>query len=562
MKHLLTYFFCAVFGAFAIVLSAACSPAPATVIPPASALLPAPENTSTHSPTRTTNAAQIAPTQRAPTQRAPTLAPTPTVRKRGGSITVAGIGTPSDEITALPGFVSNALFDSLLRVNPQDGSLAPGLATGWQVSNDAKTFTFTLRSDVKWHDGKPFTADDVVFTLKALSDPKIRITPVADFGTLTDVVAPDARTVKVTFSEAYCAALTYLGRVKILPGHVFENKTFDGFNAQDLIGTGPLVLKTWQDNTLTFRANDAYWDGAPWITEWTYRAFENERTARDAVHQNQADVFALDAISDAAQNLPYTTNEFYALAINTKRAPFDMPGVRQALAAALDPSAFTADGSGTQLETSLLSTFWAHPSNLEQTGFDAAHARQILADAGWRDTDADGILEQAGKPLQVSLWVQQDDPLAERTAQRVRTQLEAVGIRAVLKPTDRTLFLTRLLLQEYDLALAHFNIPLDPDQHYFWTPREDKPGYGLNVTGYSNADVEKILTAGNAVAGCDPAARKQTYAPMFQQLANDTPMVFLFAPTRFVAAQSQVQGIKPNSFAGAFWNLSTWEVAP
>src|SRR5581483_11924261 len=112
------------------------------------------------------------------------------------------------------------------------------------VSDDAKTFTFMLRQNVKWHDGKPLTADDIVFTLKTLFDPDIRITPAADFGPIGDVTANDARTISVSMKNAYCAALTYIGAVKILPKHVLENKTLTNIAAEDLLGTGPLILKS------------------------------------------------------------------------------------------------------------------------------------------------------------------------------------------------------------------------------------------------------------------------------------------------------------------------------
>ncbi|MBI4671456.1 MAG: hypothetical protein HY741_07295 [Chloroflexi bacterium] len=562
MKRTLFRFFLPILSSLAIFFLIACEADPATFTAPVPTIPPTIGSTATNAPTRTPRATQAA--LPSPTKLTPTVAPTPTVRRRGGSLIVAGVGEPSREIAALPQFVASALYDSLLRVNPQDGSLLPGLATSWTVSDDAKTVTFVLRQGVKWHDGLPLTAGDVVFTLKTLSDAKIRVTPAADFGSLADVTAPDAQTVRLTFREPYCAALTYIGNIKILPEHVLKNKPLNDVAPADLIGTGPLILKAWQDDALTFKANAAYWNGAPWVTDWTYRAYPaypDERAARDAVRQGDADVVVTQDVMDGTQNSAYTTNEFYALAINTKRAPFDDVRVRQAVAVALDRAQFTTTLRGTTLETSMLPSFWAN-ANPKPQSFDVARARQLLSDAGWRDADGDGIVEKAGKPLEVTLWAQADDATFETAAQIARAQLEAIGIRAVLKLPERYLYLTRVFLQEYDLALAHFNIPLDPDQHYFWSTQSDEPGYGLNVTGYANAQVDQALDTGNAVARCEPTARKQIYALMFQRLATDAPMVFLFAPTRNVNARAQVQGIAPSSFAGAFWNLNAWEVAP
>lgn len=471
------------------------------------------------------------------------------------------MGPLTTDITALPDFLSRALYDSLLEVNPQDGSLTPGLAERWLVSEDAKTIVFILREGVKWHDGTPLTPDDVVFTLKRLSDPDLRLTPAADFGTLQDAVATDARTVTVTFREPYCAALTYIGTLNILPKHVLEKESLANPAPEKWIGTGPLILKSRQDNSLTFRANDAYWKGEPWITDWTYRAYPDERAAQDAVKQGRADVALSHAPIPGAENTTFAENAFYALAFNVKRAPFDDLRVRQAFAAALDRDA-VADAQGTRLETSLLPTFWANPKKISQPGLNVARAKQLLSAAGWRDTDGDGIADKAGKPLVVTLWAQSDDPMSEATAQRVRAQLQAIGAQAVLKLADRTLFLTRVFLQEYDTALAHFNIPLDPDQHYFWTAAEDKPGYGLNVTGYQNEKVEETMTAGNSAAQCKPDARKQEYEAVWQSLAGDLPMVFLFAPHQTFSAQPQVRDAAPGSFTGAFWNIEKWKLAP
>lgn len=543
---------------FLLILLAACQAEPT--------LVPNPPSTNTSAPTTPATSTERSPQRSTTATRAPSpaanVSPSSTTPQRPvGSIIVAGVGAPSREITALPEFVSRGLFDSLLRVNPQTGALIPGLAARWLVSEDAKTFTFILRNDVKWHDGTPLTADDVVFTLQTLSNPDIRLNPAADFGPIEKVTATDARTVSITFREVYCAALTYIGTVNILPKHRLEDKTLTNVVNQDLIGTGPLILKEWEDNALTFTRNANYWNGAPHLVDWTYQVFPDERAARDAVRQERANVLVSDSAIGETTNTAYAANEFYALAMNISRKPFDDARVRQAMAYALDRAQITQEIGGAALETSLLPTYWALPPNITQPNYDAARARQLLSDAGWRDSNGDGIIEQAGKPLELTLWAQADSPTSETAAQLAREQLARVGVRAILKLTSRTLFLTRVFLQEYDLALAHFNIPLDPDQHYFWAASEDDPGFGLNVTGYVNARVEGALSAGNRAARCEPSARKNVYTPVFQNIAQDTPMVFLFAPTHVVNTM-RVNRIAPSSYAGAFWNLNMWEVAP
>jgi peptide/nickel transport system substrate-binding protein len=348
-----------------------------------------------------------------------------------------------------------------------------------------------------------------------------------------------------------------------LPKHRLEGKTLDNVAPEDLIGTGPLVLEDWQDDTVTLRRNAEYWDGAPWINEWTYRAYADGEAGQTALESGSVDVLAGALVPSAQSLTSVAANEFYALVINLKRAPFDDQRVREALAHALDRTTLARSGTPPSfpIETSLLPAFWALQHAASPPTYDSERALQLLTDAGWSDSDGDSILDKEGKPLEVTLWAQADGPYSERTALLVREQLAKVGIRPVLKLDDRILFWTRMFLQEYDLAIAHFNIPLDPDQRYFWASSEDEPGFGLNLTGLSKSQVDLALEAGARTPRCDADARAEAYAPVFETIDHEIPMIFLFAPPLAVSAENSVSGIQPSSFAGPFWNLNQWGVS-
>jgi peptide/nickel transport system substrate-binding protein len=516
----------------------------------------------------------------------------------GGSIVIAGIGQPSRQVTSLPPFIADALYDSLLRVDPADGSLRPGLAESYQVSDDALTFTFKMRPGVRWHDGQPLTAQDVVFTIQALSAPGLRMaTPAADFGPISEVAAPDAQTVRVTFKEAYCPALTYIGTLKILPEHIFgspSSAASDGAGQNDatstsipagveqggitdlrddqLVGTGPLVLKAWKADALTFTGNVNYWNGVPPIANWTYRLYDNAAGAQAAFKAGQVDLLDLEgaavpgfAEASGAKTKIHPLDQFYSLAINQEQAIFADPRVRQALALALDRPGLASDlfGSNAQiLQTSLLPTFWASPMDLAQPSYDPSRARQLLADAGWSDTDGDGILDKNGKPLKVTLWAVADDPVDEPLAFAIHDMLTEVGFQVLMQLDDKDELLTRLFLQEFDLAVAPWNIPLDPDQHWYWQSTENTPGEGLNFTSFSSAQVDELLKQANAAPSCDATARRAIYQEAFRAISADIPMVFLFAPPAYLETRATVFGLAPSAFAGNYWNLNSWEVAP
>jgi peptide/nickel transport system substrate-binding protein len=486
-------------------------------------------------------------------------------------------------VTNLPRFIADALFDSLLQVDPTNGSLKPGLAESWQVADDARSFTFHLRAGVRWHDGQTLTAQDIVFTVKALSDPNLRLTPAADFGPLADVVALDEHTVQVRLNDAYCPALTNIGTLKILPEHVLGTPLSSpltkggqeggaALSADQFVGSGPLVLKTWSADTITFTPNANYWNGAPPIAEWTYRIFATVAEAQAALNAGQVDLLALDAAQDAGSSPPpdlkiYTraSNQFYAMAINNEAGIFTDARVRQALAMALNRPGLAADSFGKDaqvLQTSVLPGFWASPTDAAQPAYDPAGARQMLSDAGWADSDSDGVLDKEGKPLRVTLWAVADDPIGEPLAFSVREMLAQVGVQALLQLDDRDGMLTRLFLHEYDLALAPWNIPLDPDQHWYWQSNENKKGDGLNFASFSNSRVDDLLQRGNQTPGCDPNARRSIYAQAYRTIADDVPQVFLFAPPAYLVTRARVLGLEPGPFSGDYWNLNSWQVAP
>jgi peptide/nickel transport system substrate-binding protein len=186
----------------------------------------------------------------------------------------------------------------------------------------------------------------------------------------------------------------------------------------------------------------------------------------------------------------------------------------------------------------------------------------LLANAGWSDTDSDGVLDKNGKPLKVTLWAVAGDPVDEPLAFAIRDMLGQVGFQVLLQLDDRDEMLTRLFLHEFDLAIAPWNIPLDPDQHWYWQSTENTPGEGLNFGSYSNPQVDDLLERGNLASGCDSNVRRAIYGQVYRTIANDLPQVFLFAPPVYVQARTRVFGLDPSAFAGDYWNINAWQVAP
>jgi peptide/nickel transport system substrate-binding protein len=515
----------------------------------------------------------LAPHATADATRAPSLAtslsPTPTLANVpvGGKVTVGVVGNFNGDVNALPNIVQSALFDSLLQIDPTNGALKPALAESYQVSEDARTITFRLRADVRFHNGNLLTADDVVATLTAFSAPTFRGTPLTDFGTFTRATALDARTVQLAFSEAYCPALASIGTLKILPRAVATSANFPRLTNAQLIGTGPFKLATRSNSEFILERHNDYFRGAPYLDSLSVRVYADARALREAFVSRQIDVMPATAddytpLQKLGASLSTSdANEFIALLFNLDTPALNDPRVRQALTYALDRQVLLNDvhQQARLINTSALPEFWAYPSNLPSYSFNPPLARQLLADAGWQ-VGSDGVLRQNNRPLRLELWTEADDALLEPLAFRVREMYAALGVQIELDLSDRTGWMTRAFQHRFDLLLLRRKIPLDLDQRWYWQSDQNVKGSGFNFGSYSNARVDALLQSALRVPRCDMMTRAALFGEWQRALIPDAPVVFLFAPKKYLVARENVLNLAPSPFAGDFWNLHTWGV--
>lgn len=504
--------------------------------------------------------------------RAPSTAtsplPTPTLASVpvGGTVKVGVLGNANGDVNALPSIVQSALFDSLLHFDPTNGALRPALAEAYEVSDDGRTMIFRLRANVRFHNGEVLTADDVVATLTAFSAPTFRGTPLTDFGTFTRATALDARTVQLVFSGAYCPALTSIGTLKILPRAVAQSANFPNLTNAQLMGTGPFKLVARNNNQLTLERHPDYFRGAPYLASLIVRVYADARALREAFVAQQIDV--MPATSNdyvaiqklGAQLAASDANEFIALLFNLDTPALNDPRVRQALTYALDRQALlnNLNQPARLINTSVLPEFWAFPSNVPGYSFNPSLARQLMADAGWQLDN--GVLRQNNRPLRLELWTEADDPLLEPLAFHLREMYAALGVQVELELSDRTGWIARAFQRRFDMLLLRRKIPLDLDQRWYWQSDQNAKGSGFNFGAYSNARVDALLQSALRVPRCEATTRAALFGEWQRALIPDAPVVFLFAPKKYLVARENVLNLAPSPFAGDFWNLHTWGV--
>jgi len=450
------------------------------------------------------------------------------------------------------------IFESLLAFDPQDSHLLPCLAEKWALGPGGEVITFTLRSGVGWHDGEPFSAEDVAFTWRALMSATVPLPHAEHLAWVSEIEVPRERMVVVHLRQPDCAALTQLGLLPILPAHLWQATEVMQPIARPalMVGTGPFRLADWETGeavTLTRQAD--HWAGEPYLEGWAYRRYEAPEELLAAACAEEIDLFLVDPGLNLAQDLEagfrsltLPTGESLFLLFNQERHALSERDVRHALALALDREGITAQAAGKAgLLTSILPPHhWSLPPDLRPPPYDPAEARRLLG--------------SKGEPLPLAIKVQGGDRLREDVALLVAQAYREVGIEARLEVVDWGLFLEDLFHHDFDVALLTWPFPRDPDQASLWHSREITPGVGFNFGSYMSPQADELLDAGRTADGCSEAARAPLYWQLAALLAREHPADFLLMPQRTILLNRRIIGPVPSSFAGLYWNVVRWSV--
>lgn len=491
------------------------------------------------------------------------VSPTTVAILTGGTFRAGIIGkietlNPLLAQTTAEAAVSQLLFDSLVRVDGS-GLPQPELAEQWQVSDDGLTYTIRLRRGVLWHDGQPFTARDVLFTVRLIQDPGFPgDATLATFWRSVGVEVIDAYTLRFRLTEPYAPFLTHL-TVPILPEHALQ-----GTLATDLpesafskrpVGTGPFMIDAvdLEKGSIELVRSPSFDRPAPLFDRVVVQLYDSTEEALAAFRRGELD--GLDLVPWAAARDPRLVGErarvyapllagYTALFLNNQAQLFADVRVRQAISAAVDRVALVRDVLGGQGEPGngpIPPTSWAYQ---EQTyRFDPVMARQLLRDAGWEDQNGDGILEQGGLNFRFTLLVNVDDPLRVAVAQAVARQLAEVGIAVTVQPVAAQTLQRQLLNREYTAAIFGWMSGTgDPDVFELW--HSSQADIGTNVTGFRNRTVDVLLE--EARRSRDQAERRSLYVEFQRLFAEYVPAVILYYPRYCFLVTDRIGGVDAN----------------
>ncbi len=474
--------------------------------------------------------------------------------------------------------ISRLIFNGLVKYDGER-NIVPDLAESWEVSDDNLRITFHLRRGVRFHDGVEMTARDVEYTYRVIMDPGTLTAYRGDFELVEKVEVPDDYTFRVTYREPFAPALESWA-THVLPRHLLEGKDI---NTSELcrhpVGTGPYRFVKWETGQkIVLERNPDYFETdpatgmrLPYISRYVYRIIPDAGVQFNELMAGKIDTMKLrplqwvrqtatDRFTKSYRKYKYLADKYTYLGYNLEREMFRDVRVRRALSHAINKQEIVDGvllGLGVPATGPYKPGSWVYNPNVVRYPYDPQRARELLAEAGWTDTDGDGVVDKDGKPFRFTLMTNQGNDQRLKTAEIIQQRFGDVGVKVEIRILEWTAFLHDFVKPgRFDAIILGWHIPADPDIVHVWHSSGTGPS-GLNHTGYRNPEVDELLE--RARRTLDQEERRKLYARFQEILAEEQPYTFLYYPYELIAVHRRFHGIRPAA-AGIRYNFERWYV--
>ena len=509
----------------------------------------------------------------------------------GISVSPEGKFNPLVSNTQYDGYVNTLVYDSLLKLNSKI-ELEPSMAEKYEITDEGKKLVFKLKSGIKFHDGNPVTSKDVKFTLESLANPKYEgdlasyvqsITGFKEFheGKATElkgIVCPDDNTIEINFDTPYSPALINIGTLGILPAHIWGKIDIDkwGENNEFVskpVGSGPYKFDSFKVGEFAkLVANEEYHNGAPKIKNFVFKVV-NEETSSAELINGSIDLAELSNIkSDDAKTLnekgievlKYPNSKIQYMGFNLRNKTLQDVKLRTAIAYGIDREALVnglLEGNGVVINTPMVPSLWSYPKEgLVEYKFDVEKAKALLKEAGYEDTNGNGIVDKGGKDLELTLTVPTGDTVREKTGTIIQDNLSKIGIKVNIEAMEFKAVMQKVVgNHEFEMYLMGNTLEADPDPTPNWysTQATDEKGvFGWNIAGFKSKEADNLMDLNRKATVLEERAK---ILNDFGKLLNkELPWIPLYASDIVKAYNKNLKNYTPNTFAG-FYNVEKWK---
>jgi peptide/nickel transport system substrate-binding protein len=465
--------------------------------------------------------------------------------RREVRIGVVGVPATLDPAAGLEGavpLIARHVFDTLLTYREGSTDVDAGLATRWSVSRDGLTWSFTLRDNARFHDGAPVTPAEVVASFARHLKPEGEAPPSAAWaallrgmpGVVKDVRASDARTVQIVLAQPYAPLLTVLAHPALA---IARRVTSEGVTR--LIGSGPYRVVDVSPGRLALEAAPGYWAGPPRAERLVFLEVATDENAEAELDARALDVWFPPAPPRRAEGaLTAPGLRVGYLAFQTEKEPFSRKRIRQAVAAALDPSQIGAalDRGAVPMQSFLPFGVWARREGSPILGGTRDQVRKLLAEDGWQKGYKPNLITvSSGGPVNMS-----------QLAETIATMLAAADITITVRPETPTGARAALQSGDYDIALTEATVT-GGDPHLFLFPLSTSEGAAkgsraLNFSFYRNPRLDDTLIRASQLGF--RAERQRLYHRAQAMLGEEMPWLPLYVRLQWAVVRSEVKGLR------------------
>lgn len=506
---------------------------------------------------------------------------TVTVPDRGGTFVEGVAGNPQylnpllSQFNQVDGVLVALLFAGLTRLDEQ-GNVVSDLAETWTASSDGLTYDFRLRQGLFWHDAAAITAADVLYTVGAMQAEDFP--GLADLSVLWRAVqatapdGPEGLAVRFTLKQPLASFPDYT-TIGLLPAHLWERVPTAEMLSSQLntrpVGAGPFQLVQISATRAELTANPRYHGAMPYLTGLSFRFYPDRQSLLPAFDRGEIDGISYVASEDLAEAKKRNDLQLFSAPLsgytliylnqqNPNTPFFQETAIRQALLLALDRQALidqALQGQGLVAHSPFLPGTWAYDAETPPYNYDPDRARRLLDEAGWLDSDGDGVRERDGKQLKFIL-VGDSRPLIEAIA----TAWSAVGVKAAAQPVTLAGLTSDLLTpRSFDAALVHWELSGDPDPYPLWHSTQIKDGQ--NYSGWSLRTTDEAIERARAIS--DQAMRRSYYGVFQRAFAAEAPALLLYYPIYTYGVRTKVHDVQIgplNSPADRFRSIANWYI--
>ncbi len=415
----------------------------------------------------------------------------------------------------------------------QSAALAPGLATSWEVSGDQLVWTFHLRDSVSFHDKTPLTAQAMK---KSLDDSLTKSKTFAKVP-IKEISAVDDKTLEISLTKPFPSLPAYMAKGE---SAALSEACIDQGDITKPIGTGPFIFESFSPKEeMIIMKNPDYWGKKASINEVDYKVVPEAATRSLLLESGDVDIIQIvpaDIAKSFASKSGFTVNSqpisrVRAMFYNCESGPFADQKVRQAMNYAIDRQAivdYILEGVGSPAASLFPPEFFWADKSIQPFAYDPEKAKTMLAEAGWKDSNNDGVLDKDGEKLSITLVTYPERAELPPIAEVIQDQLKEIGIEVEIKSLDNDSSIALRNKGDFDIYLMGRGLLFTPDPDEVMMTDYHSSGTSGDGSGayrWSNARVDELIEQARAVN--DPDARKILYDEAQQIIVDEAPVSFL-----------------------------------